>query len=1545
MQKQLQYLLVLMTLFVSQFVAGQQVTIAEYFWDTDPGLGLGTVILAEDGNLDEAVEKLFTNAASFPTAGLHTFNIRIKGLENTWSNVFSYTVNVYNQALVSRDVKVIQAEYFWDTDPGIGLATPILALDGNLDEAIEDLFNNSSSLPAAGLHKFNLRIKGVDNTWSNVFTHVTNIISPTLISRDVKVIQAEYFWDTDPGQGLATTILALDGNLDEAVEKLFDGSVPIPSTGIHKFNLRVKGVDNSWSPLFSYVINVNNPTLISRDMHVVQAEYFWDIDPGVGSAIAILALDGNLDEAIEDLFDGSVSIPTTGFHKFNLRVKGLDNTWSTTFSYVVNVNNPTLISRDIKVIQAEYFWDTDPGLGNASPIFALDGNLNEAIEDLFQNTLVSTSIGVHLFNIRVKGVDDVWSTNFQYAVNVLDSNTYTTINPEICDGSTYSVPSGDETYTVAGTYTDTLLNINGFDSLITINLSVNPSTFSTLNPVVCGSYLSPGLNTYTISGTYTETIPNASGCDSILTINLTVLPNTFATISEGACDTYTSPSGNYVWTTSGAYMDTIPNAAGCDSIITVNLTISTATTSSVDIIACDQYFWSATNTTYNTAGSYTATVPNSIGCDSVITLNLIINSSYINTTTITTCNSYLWSANGTTYTSSGVYSLSETNVDGCDSTHILNLTLLNNTFAIQNVTACDNYSWPVNGALYNSSGTYVSTITNAAGCDSTVTLNLTINNSETSTQNVNACGNYLWAENGSTYSNSGTYSVSYTNQAGCDSIIVLNLSLGQNTTTNVNVAACDSYFWSASGVTYTTGGAYTTTLTTLQGCDSIINLNLVINTSSSSTQNIVACDSYFWSADGNTYITGGAYFATIPNVSGCDSLITLNLTVKSSTGSTQNVTTCNSYIWASNGMTYTSSGTYTTTLMNAVGCDSVVTLNLALGNDYINTEVISACDDYLWAANNVTYSSSGFYTIAFLTAEGCDSTLNLDLTINTSSTASISLTGCDLYSWPLNGNSYATSGIYFATIPNAAGCDSVVTLNLTIINSTTSSQIVATCDNYFWPQTGVTYTASGTYPTTVSNSIGCDSIITLFLTLDYGYNATDVITACDSYTWPLNGVTYTNSGSYSISGFTSLGCDSTTFLDLTIVSNSSTVQTVSSCGAYTWGLDGNLYPNSGSYTTTVLSSAGCDSTVTLNLTVNLSSSSSANLTACDNYFWLESGATYTNSGTYTTVIPNSVGCDSLMTLNLTLNNSFSNTASIGACGNYTWAVNGSTYSNSGTYNVNFIGVNGCDSTYTLNLTIGAPTSSSSSIIACDSYFWPADGQTYTNSGVYSVTMTNTAGCDSTVSLSLTISGATSSSETISACNSYVWSASGLTYTNSGIYSSNLLSQAGCDSTVTLDLTISSVSATLFQTDNILTSSNANGGTYEWINCTTGAPIVGETGQEFIATTNGDYAVVITLNGCSDTSNCVTVENADIDQHFLESISLYPNPTEGKFTIDLGEFKDNVTIVLRDVRGRLLESNQYISVEMIDMFIEYPTGMYFLEITSNNENAVLRVVLK
>ena len=328
------------------------------------------------------------------------------------------------------------------------------------------------------------------------------------------------------------------------------------------------------------------------------------------------------------------------------------------------------------------------------------------------------------------------------------------------------------------------------------------------------------------------------------------------------------------------------------------------------------------------------------------------------------------------------------------------------------------------------------------------------------------------------------------------------------------------------------------------------------------------------------------------------------------------------------------------------------------------------------------------------------------------------------------------------------------------------------------------------------------------------------------------------------------------------------------CDMYTWSVNSMTYTTSGTYKDTLQTSQGCDSVVTLNLTINYKDSSSMSATACDRYTWSVNSMTYASSGMYHDTLKTVHGCDSVVTLNLTINYSDSSSMSATACDTYTWSVNSMTYAASGMYVDTLNTIHGCDSVVTLNLTIHNSDSSSSVQRACDSYTWSVNSATYTQSGMYSDTLQTVNGCDSIVTLDLTVNYSDSSTTTDVVCFSYTWIANGLTYDSSGVYVDTISTIMGCDSVVTLDLTVNHVDTGVTQNDIELTA-HASGAMYQWLDCDNGFnPIAGETDSVFTATQNGNYAVEITENGCVDTSACFDISTVFVSERFAGSIQVF-----------------------------------------------------------------------
>ena len=349
------------------------------------------------------------------------------------------------------------------------------------------------------------------------------------------------------------------------------------------------------------------------------------------------------------------------------------------------------------------------------------------------------------------------------------------------------------------------------------------------------------------------------------------------------------------------------------------------------------------------------------------------------------------------------------------------------------------------------------------------------------------------------------------------------------------------------------------------------------------------------------------------------------------------------------------------------------------------------------------------------------------------------------------------------------------------------------------------------------------------------------------------------------------------------------------------------------------------------------------VSACGLYTWSANNLSYTNSGNHKATIPATTGCDSIVYLNLTVNPIAYTTQNINFCGPFTWPVNNQTYTNSGSYMDTLTTNQGCDSIITLNLTIGSNSAATISVSECDAYTWPLNNQTYTTSGTYNALIANSVGCDSNVTLNLTILQPTFATQTENSCGYFNWDVDGLTYLISGTYTGTLVNTQGCDSIITLNLTVYPIDLTLTTTNQTQLSSNQNGAQYQWIDCNTQQSIAGATNQSFSPSTNGSYAVVVTTSDCSDTSICETISVIGLEELNPSNFNVFPNPTSEAVRLSSNSpFRG--TINLLDVNGKSLRTIIVQTVDFINIDLtKMEKGIYIVQIQSDKGTENIKVL--
>ena len=314
---------------------------------------------------------------------------------------------------------------------------------------------------------------------------------------------------------------------------------------------------------------------------------------------------------------------------------------------------------------------------------------------------------------------------------------------------------------------------------------------------------------------------------------------------------------------------------------------------------------------------------------------------------------------------------------------------------------------------------------------------------------------------------------------------------------NVNIS--QSICWGDSlligNQVFKTAGVYTVSLENMHHCDSTIHLNLAVRPTSQQNTTASICQGKAYSLGNQAFTQTGQYQVTLSNINGCDSTVNLNLTVFPNVSTNVTETLCSGDSFTIGNQTFTQTGQYQVKLSTKNGCDSIINLNLTIPPTVITNITKSGCLGYAFVIGNQTFTQTGQYQVKLSTVNGCDSIINLNLTIHPLVTTDLTKSLCAGESFAIGNQTFTQSGKYEVKLQTIFGCDSIVNAILTFIapdNGVTQSQNTFTANitgaQYQWfdcislmnidGATGQSYapTKSGKFSVKLTDSNGCKSV-------------------------------------------------------------------------------------------------------------------------------------------------------------------------------------------------------------------------------------------------------------------------------------------------------------------------------------------------------------------------------------------------------------------------------------------------------------------------------------
>ncbi|MEO1260654.1 MAG: gliding motility-associated C-terminal domain-containing protein [Bacteroidota bacterium] len=759
----------------------------------------------------------------------------------------------------------------------------------------------------------------------------------------------------------------------------------------------------------------------------------------------------------------------------------------------------------------------------------------------------------------------------------------TEIVDEICDGEVYLL--GTETFTETGVYTLVYLSNLGCDSTVLLDLTVHELDSIYLTESICqGDSVMVGSSVFYHAGSYEVVLENIIGCDSSVFLDLavTALPET--NLAEQICDGNSYEIGPESFNTTGNYGVVLSSIDGCDSTVHLDLTVIAVTETELAQQICQGQSYSVGNEMFTTTGEYEVTLTALSGCDSVVMLNLEVLSVLETDLTESICEGQSYEVGTESFNVSGEYDVTLISSANCDSIVHLDLTVNPQPQTDVPASICEGETFEVGNESFDQTGQYEITLNTLAGCDSTVFLDLVVLENPEFSVAAQICAGESYTAGGEEFSTSGQYEVTVSATNGCDSIIQLDLDVLAAIQTDLAEQICEGNTFTVGTATFEQTGEYEVTLTALSGCDSVVYLDLEVLNFLQTDLNEIICEGETYEVGSESFDESGTYQVDLTAVSGCDSIVVLDLEVVAVAETPISATICDGDTYQVENEIFDETGNYEVLLTANSGCDSLVQLDLVVMAPIVENLAVEICQGGNYAVGNETFGQSGFYQIDLISADGCDSTVLLDLTVNLI-VENLDVQICPGSSYMVGNETFDQDGQYQVDLTTPQGCDSVVLLNLEVTDFLQTDLTEQICEGEIFQVGSEVFGQAGLYQVDFVTAGGCDSIVFLDLSVAQLWQTDLVESICEGETYQVGNEIFDLAGIYQVVLSAVTGCDSTVWLNLEVMENQAIDLVEQICDGDSYTVGNEVFTQAGQYEVGLVSSNGCDSLVSLNLSV------------------------------------------------------------------------------------------------------------------------------------------------------------------------------------------------------------------------------------------------------------------------------------------------------------------------------------------------------------------------